>query len=164
MGTAGELDPGVITAGWKVILQGGTSKKRRLEASNEVSLSQQPCWHLLEKHHNRDNQLGPNTRAEIYINGVPIQALVDTGSPATIAFLEFMLDIFFKGRKESQTPAQWREDTEKRLLGFALVADTGTKLAELLTGAECQTDLLELEEPHAEGSKTQMPSQQEQFA
>ena len=145
--------------------------------------------------------------------GVPTQALVDTGSPATIASLEFVLDNFFSERKESQIPAQWREDTEKRFrrpsvlvkaysghqldimaqlshgnqmleptvlvqdapntlflgtdlqskLGFALVADTGTKLTDLLTGAECQTDLSELEEPHAEGSKTQMPSQQEEF-
>ena len=62
--------------------------------------------------------------------------------------------------------ASARQCTQHALtkLGFALAADTGTKLTDLLTGAECQTGLSELEEPHAEGSKTQMPSQQEQFA
>ena len=200
-------------------------KKRleKLETKLETKLKQSDCTGVLNtvdaEPGGGDSLLGPNTTAEIYVNSVPTQVLVDTGSPATIASLEFVLEIFFKEGKESQTPLQWREDTEKRFqrpsvllkaysghqldmmpqvclklshgnqtleatvlvqdnapntlllgtdlqskLGFALVADTGTKLTDLLTGTECQTDLSELEEPHAEGSKTLIPSQQEQFA
>ena len=84
----------------------------------ETKLKQRDCTGVLNtvaaEPGGGDNRLGPNTMAKIYVSGVLTQALVDTGSPATIASLEFMLDIFFSQRKESQTPAQWREDTEKR--------------------------------------------------
>ena len=44
------------------------------------------------------------------------------------------------------------------------MADTITKLTDLLTGAECPTDSSQLEGHHAEGSKILMLSQQGKFA
>ena len=43
-------------------------------------------------------QLGPVIFTTIEVNGVPAKTLVDTGSPATIISLEFVLDVFAKNR------------------------------------------------------------------
>ena len=56
-------------------------------------------------------RLGPCVVAEVSVNGVPTKALVDTGSPATIVALEFVIDIFVRERRDHQTPAQWRAET-----------------------------------------------------
>ena len=56
-------------------------------------------------------RLGPSVFAEIWVNGVPVKALVDTGSPATIVSLDFILDILAAQRKSQQTPEQWRVET-----------------------------------------------------
>ena len=66
----------------------------------------------------------------ILVNGVPTQALVDTGSPATIISLDFVIDIFTKERKKEQTPAQWKEATWKRFSQPAILlrAYSGHKL------------------------------------
>ena len=46
-----------------------------------------------------DSHLGPSVTTKVYVNGVPTEALIDTGSPATVVSLEFVLDIFSKRRK-----------------------------------------------------------------
>ena len=55
--------------------------------------------------------LGPSVLAEVSVNGVPTQALVDTGSPATVISLDFLLGILVKERSEQQTPAEWCKAT-----------------------------------------------------
>ena len=60
------------------------------------------------------SRLGPSVFAEISVNGVPATALVDTGSPATIISLEFVMRVMLAERKERQSPEQWRADTLKR--------------------------------------------------
>ena len=57
-----------------------------------------------------DGHLGPSVKARVCMNEVPIQALIDMGSPATVVSLEFLLDIFVKEKTE-QTPAEWRMET-----------------------------------------------------
>ena len=59
-------------------------------------------------------QLGPVIFTTIEVNGVPAKTLVDTGSPATIISLEFVLDVFAKNRSPQQTAAQWQVETQKR--------------------------------------------------
>lgn len=51
--------------------------------------------------------------AEISVNGVPTKALIDTGSPATIVLLNFVMSIMLAEREQQQTPEQWRADTLK---------------------------------------------------
>ena len=53
--------------------------------------------------------LGPSVTAEIHVNGVPTCALIDAGSPATVISLDFVLDVFVKGRPQGQSPGEWRE-------------------------------------------------------
>ena len=59
-------------------------------------------------------KLGPTILAEVAVNRVPVQALINTGSPATIISLDFAMSVFAQGRKEGQTPSQWREKTLKK--------------------------------------------------
>ena len=75
-------------------------------------------------------RLGPCDVAEVSVNGVPTKALVDTGSPATIVALEFVIDIFVRERRDHQTPAQWRAETLTKFspLYVLLKAYSGHKL------------------------------------
>jgi len=59
-------------------------------------------------------KLGPTILAEVAVNGVPVQALINTESPATIISLGIVISVFAQGRTEGQTPSQWREKTLKK--------------------------------------------------
>ena len=58
-------------------------------------------------------RLGPVIFTTIEVNGVPAKTLVDTGCPATIISLEFVVDVFAKNRSPQQTAAQWQVETCK---------------------------------------------------
>ena len=45
------------------------------------------------------------------MNGIPVQALIDTGSPATMILLDFALCVLTEGKKEGKVPSQWKEET-----------------------------------------------------
>ena len=59
-------------------------------------------------------KLGPAVYTEVHVNGVPTRALVDTGSPATIISLDYVMDLLAAQRTPQQTPAQWEEETLKK--------------------------------------------------
>ena len=61
-----------------------------------------------------DSRLGPSVMARVNVNGVPTLALIDTGSPATVVSLEFLLDVFVGQKTEQQTPVDWRVETFKK--------------------------------------------------
>ena len=60
------------------------------------------------------SKLGPAVFADILVNGVPAKALIDTGSPATIVSLEFVLNIYARGRDSQQSPEEWRIETQRK--------------------------------------------------
>ena len=60
-------------------------------------------------------KLGPTLTTEVEIEGVPVQALLDTGSPATIVSLNLLLEVLASQRPKSQSPTDWRAEVEKRL-------------------------------------------------
>ena len=63
----------------------------------------------------KDNvKLGPTVLAEVKVNGIPTRTLVDTGSPATIVSLDFVLDVLAIEKGRQQTPEQWKEEKLKR--------------------------------------------------
>ena len=74
--------------------------------------------------------LGPGVFVDVCVNGVPTRALVDTGSPATIASLDFVLGLFVKEKKPQQTAAEWKEAVLGRLSppSVTLRAYSGHKL------------------------------------
>ena len=59
--------------------------------------------------------LGPTVHTEVEIEGCPVKALVDTGSPATIVLLDCMLSVLAKGRCDNQTPEEWEDAVRQRL-------------------------------------------------
>ena len=60
-------------------------------------------------------KLGPTLTTEVEIEGVPVQALLDTGSPATIVSLNLILEVLASQRPKTQSPTDWRAEVEKRL-------------------------------------------------
>ena len=59
------------------------------------------------------SRLGPSVLYPVEVNEVPTDALVDTGSPATIILLQFALKVLAKHRRSDET-AQWREAAQKK--------------------------------------------------
>ena len=64
------------------------------------------------------------------MEGVAIEALLDTGSPVTINELESLLQILGKQRNPNQTPTEWRAGVEARLEPTSVVLQnySGDKL------------------------------------
>ena len=48
-----------------------------------------------------DSRLGPSVTTKVFVNGVPTQALIDTGPPATVVSLQFALDIFVREKEDT---------------------------------------------------------------
>ena len=60
-------------------------------------------------------QLGPVLTATERVEGVPAQAMINTGSPVTIVDLDFLVQALARNRDENQTPVEWMEAVEHRL-------------------------------------------------
>ena len=77
-------------------------------------------------------RLGPTLTLPLELDGIPVQALVDTGCPATIISREICRKILDKEREEAEplTSEQWKEKAAKRLRqpGLLLKAYCGTEL------------------------------------
>ena len=64
----------------------------------------------------KDNpHLGPMIYSEVQLEGIPVQALLDTGSPATIVSLEFLIEARWKTKPPHLTREKWEEDFKKKL-------------------------------------------------
>ena len=63
----------------------------------------------------KGSRLGPTVYATVALEGISVEALIDTGSPATIASLEFVWKVLKSNRPKEQTDAQWIESTRKKL-------------------------------------------------
>ena len=61
-----------------------------------------------------ESRLGPTAFAPVKVNGVTTDALIDTGSPATIISLEFILKVLAGERARDQTAQQWQEATRRK--------------------------------------------------
>ena len=58
--------------------------------------------------------LGPAVTVKLGVNGVLTDALVDTGSPATIVSLKFILKVLADSKNSQQTAEEWRKETMKK--------------------------------------------------
>ena len=55
-------------------------------------------------------ELGPSITAEVEVEGVPVQALLDTGSPVTIVSLDFLIRALLKKKSPNQTIPAWKKE------------------------------------------------------
>ena len=60
-------------------------------------------------------ELGPVPTAEVMLEGEPVVALLDTGSPVTLVSLEFLLQVLARRKPCEQTPEEWKQEVRKRL-------------------------------------------------
>ena len=60
------------------------------------------------------NTLGPTITARVEVNGVSTDALVDTGSPATILSLDFAMEVMTKERNQYSSVDEWKIGTTKK--------------------------------------------------
>ena len=58
----------------------------------------------------KGSRLGPTVYDTVAVEGISVEALIDTGSPVTIASLEMVLK---SNRPKEQTDAQWMKSTRK---------------------------------------------------
>ena len=63
----------------------------------------------------QDSQLGPTLTAKVQVEGVSVQALLDTGSPATIISLDLILRVLAAKKPKEQTPEQWKNEMRQKL-------------------------------------------------
>ena len=59
-------------------------------------------------------QMGPTILSQVEVNGVPTDALIDTGSPATIVSLDFAMDVMEKERPDYDTADDWISAIKKK--------------------------------------------------
>ena len=89
----------------------GELRKKLQQAELAKAIQTASCTGILSVVQSRDDnlapRLGPIVFAPVEVNGVATDALVDTGSPATIISLEFVLKVLTKLRSEGQTDQQW---------------------------------------------------------
>ena len=62
------------------------------ESVADVSIT----MHVLNADHSHESTLGPTLTVQVNFEGVPVKALVDTGSPVTIVSLDFLLHTLAK--------------------------------------------------------------------
>ena len=62
----------------------------------------------------QENLLGPTVFVDVLVDGVRAKTLIDTGSPATVISLDFVLDVFAQQRDRGQSPEHWMQNTMKR--------------------------------------------------
>lgn len=58
--------------------------------------------------------LGPVVVAQVKVNEIPTEALIDTGSPMTIISLEFLMEVLEKERDQYGSIAEWEAESKKR--------------------------------------------------
>jgi len=60
-------------------------------------------------------KLGPVLTSTVKVEGEPVEALLDTGSPVTIVSLEWLLQLLARQRRKGQSPNEWKAEVENRL-------------------------------------------------
>ncbi len=60
--------------------------------------------------------LGPTFTTRMEVNGVPTEALIDTGSPVTIISLDLAMDVVAKEKPHFSSAEEWKAEMKKRFV------------------------------------------------
>ena len=102
-------------------LEGRVAKLRQQLQEAEVEEALERV-HSISSPDAKDNpHLGPIIYLEVQLEGIPVQALLDTGSPATIVSLEFLIEARWKTKPPHLTREKWEEDFKKMLKSPAIM-------------------------------------------
>ena len=131
------------------------SLRKELQAAEmeEAMTEKSTTLHVLEPHGSADGPvLGPTLFVDVMLEGQPVKALVDTGSPITTVFVKCLLDTLEKLRTPGQSVEEWRKGVESRLQSPSLsvnnngggkvnvISQLSVRLAH--EGQECQSTIL----------------------
>ena len=70
---------------------------------------------LSSSHFDPSSSLGPTLTSKVILEDVSVDALLDTGSPVTIASLNFIVKALAARKPASQTKEEWKADVRKRI-------------------------------------------------
>ena len=87
------------------------------EAEVDESLSEVVATMRVLKSANGDegNSLGSTPSVCVEFEGIPVEALLDTGSPVTIVSMRFLLKALAKQKPKEQVPMEWAAAVKSRL-------------------------------------------------
>ena len=82
----------------------------------------------------RKSRLGCTVVAQVEVNGMPTEALIDTGSPATIISTDFVMEVLAKERDQYQSKEDWQAAILKRFSDQEVtLKDYGGQLLNILS-------------------------------
>ena len=84
---------------------------REAELADAVDRATPATHHVSPTPGSSESTLGPSVFVNLGVNGVSTDALVDTGSPATIVSLKFILKVLADCKDSQQTAEEWRKET-----------------------------------------------------
>ena len=92
------------------------------EVEVDESLSEVVATMRVLKSANGDegNSLGPTLSACVVFEGIPVEALLDTGSPVTIVSMRFLLEALAKQKPKEQGPTEWAAAVKSHLEPLSL--------------------------------------------
>ena len=74
-----------------------------------------PTTHVVEPiGETSDPVLGPTVYVDVFLEGQPVRALVDTEPPVTIASIDCILNVLEKLREPKQTIQEWKHEVQKK--------------------------------------------------
>ena len=87
-----------------------TAELQEALLSNTATINE--LWSAEKK---RDPSLGPTISVEVVLEGRPIKALVDTGSPVTTVSIDCLMEALFERRTTTQSPENWRKEVTSKI-------------------------------------------------
>ena len=98
------------------------------EAEVEKSLSEAVTMMRVLNTTSREegSDCGPTLSVSVEFERSPVNALLDTGSPVSIVFLQFLLQALAKQRPRNQHPAEWAVNVKSRLHPLTLPKKVST--------------------------------------
>ena len=91
--------------------------RKELQAAEleEAMTERSTTMHVLESQGSADGSgptLGPMIFVDVILEGQPVKALVDTGSPVTIVSIKCLLDVMEKLRTPGQSVEEWKKEVK----------------------------------------------------
>ena len=87
---------------------------REAELAEDVDKAAPAAHNVSPTPESKECTLEPSVIVQMGVNGVLTNALVDTGSPATIVSLKFILQVLTNSKDRQQTSEEWRKKTMER--------------------------------------------------
>ena len=93
------------------------------ELQEALALQTEGTHVVKPKDESNNPALSPSIHVEVLLEGHPVKALVDTGSPVTIVSITCLLDILGKLRNPNQTMDEWKIQIQRKFQTPSIVVN-----------------------------------------